>query len=88
MQSVTVNILYLLCRYLLGEPAFGQILTLSDYPSFWYVSFEFYISDGSVCRCGPLGGSDGRALSHKDEWQRHGNTSGFTLQHNGFFIGW
>lgn len=41
-----------------------------------------------LCRCGPLGGVDGREQSHRDEWLRSGNVSGFIVQHNDYFIGW
>ena len=46
-----IHILHILCKYLLrgrvtlGERAFGQILTLSDHPSFFFHFFSLHFSN-------------------------------------------
>ena len=42
-----------------------------------------------MCKCGPVGRGDDETLtSHRSQWIRSGNVSGFVLAHNNYIIQW
>ena len=43
--------------------------------------------EGLMCKCGPVGGWGETPVSHRDQWMRLGNVSGFIVQHNDYIIG-
>ena len=79
------NITFLLCSNVWKKNVSKHQIPSKELCNF---NFKHVVSDGGVCRCGPVGGDSGQSVSHRDQWISHGNVSGFTVQHNDYFIGW